>query len=270
MLTLTLLDPPSCRAAEVSLEAVDESTGVRTALTGIYSRSAAERSSADYSSALAARIKLTHGLSDWGSIGISTGISRDQDALEERNVWSSTTLAFSSHAYDFGTDYLFRYSGSIIAPTNSDSRKYLSYRGTFGLSGSISREFKAVPWFKSYALEINGGANRNFFKYDASLAGIPNTVSSGNAGVRIILDLNDVVSLSSSFVLEKSLKSNGSWNDTIYRNAVGANARITSSMDVNLSQSNRNRAFSYDYETTQIALYDYETTVYELAVTYQL
>ncbi|HYX36107.1 MAG TPA: hypothetical protein VE954_23645, partial [Oligoflexus sp.] len=178
--------------------------------TAIYSRSAAGSKSADYSSVLAGRFGIFYGLADQSSVALSTGFSRDQDAPEERNVWSSTSMIYSSRAFEVFPDYQLTYGGSLVAPTNPDSRRYLSYRGSLGLNASLGRELRGVAWIPGLLLALTGGANRNFFQYDSSIAGNPNTTYSFSGGIAAVARFNEFFQLDSGFLLERSRKSNGS------------------------------------------------------------
>ncbi|HET9235810.1 MAG TPA: hypothetical protein VFO10_01085 [Oligoflexus sp.] len=233
-----------------------------------YLRSAAGQDSAYYQSVAAIEFNLVHMLLDSSSFLLSTGVSRDLDALEERNIWSATSLAYISSPYEVAKNLEFRYRGTVVAPTNSESRDYLSYRGSVGGSASLTRSWKRLPIGKSLAVGLSGNASRNFFEYDASENGTPNTTVALGTGVSAALEVTDSVQLSGSYGLKKSRKSNDTWLDTRYEHKLAAGYSVSNQLALSVSQGTENRAYSYDAQTAQFALYDFQTTIYELAATY--
>lgn len=243
-------------------------SGFTPILSTSYLRSAADEDSAYYQSIFAAEADLRYTLPDSALLRLRTGISRDLDALEERNVWSSTSLAYLSRKLEIGNDLIFQYSGTVTAPTNSDMRDYLSYRGSLGLGARVARSWKALPVGKSLSLGLSGSGTRNFFEYDATKAGWPNTVIALSTAVSAAFEINDMFELSADYELKKPKKSNGTWVDTIYEHSIAAGVNLSKQLSVSVSESTENRAYSYDAQTAQFALYDYQTTMYELAATY--
>ncbi|HYX34972.1 MAG TPA: hypothetical protein VE954_17895 [Oligoflexus sp.] len=244
--------------------------GFTPSISTSYVRSAADEDSAYYRSIAAAEINVSYAVpNDKGILGLTTGLARDLEALEERNVWSSTNLVYTGHPIEIAQDLAFTYAGLVTAPTNSDMRDYLSYRGSTGLRSSLTRTWTALPIGRKLKTSVTGSAIRNFFQYDASQAGIPNTILALGASVSAALEINEMFQASGSFGLKKPQKSNGTWKDANYVHKIAAGVNLTKDMSVTLSETTENRAYTYDAQTTQFALYDFEATMYELAATYK-
>ncbi len=243
-------------------------SGLQPSVSTSYLRSAAGQDSAYYQSIAALEFKLGYSLPDSASLSLSTGVTRDLDALEERNVWSSTSLSYRSRAFGVAKDLNFRYSGTVVAPTNPDMRDYLSYRGSLGAAASLTRTWNGLPVGKSLKLGVSGTGTRNFFEYDATELGRPNTTIALGTAVAASLEVNDLIDLSADYGLKKSRKSNDTWTDTRYEHSVAAGVNLTDQLSVSVSESTENRAYSYDAQTVQFALYDFQTTIYELKATY--
>jgi hypothetical protein len=263
---LICLQAASAQTVTEKVEA--KPSGLRPSISTSYLRSAASQDSAYYQSIAAFEFNVGYSLPDSGSLSLSTGLSRDLDALEERNIWSSTSLSYASRAFEVAEDLNFRYSGTVVAPTNSDMRDYLSYRGSAGLGAGLTRTWNGLPVGKSLAVGISGSGTRNFFKYDASEMGRPNTTISLGTAVSAALEVTDMIQLSADYGLKKAKKSNDTWLDTRYEHTVAAAVNLTKQLSVSVSESTENRAYSYDAQTVEFALYDFQTTMYELAATY--
>jgi hypothetical protein len=256
-------------AAQILVEQKSEGkSGLHPALSTTYVRSAADKHSADYRSILAARVNTGYTFADRSKLSVSTGFSHDLDALEERNVWSNTTLSYSSHGMELREGLSASYSASVIAPTNSDMRHYLSYRGSAVLAANLTQTWMSLPLIKDFSFGAALNGSRNFFEYDASKAGNPNTMIELSPAINAAMTVNNIVSLSANYALSKARKSNGTWKDTTYRHDVSASASLNDQLSLTLSESNENRAYSYDAETAKFALYDFQTTVYSLTATY--
>jgi hypothetical protein len=255
-------------AQTVTEKAETKPSGLRPSLTTSYLRSAADQDSAYYQSIAALEFNLGYTLPDSGSLSLSTGVSRDLDALEERNIWSSTSLSYASRPFEVTETLKFRYSGTAVAPTNSEMRDYLSYRGSLGAGASLTRTWSSLPIGKSVSLGLSGSATRNFFEYDATENGRPNTMVTLGTAVAATLEVTDNIQLSGDYGLKKSRKSNDTWVDTRYEHTLAAGVNLSKDLSVSVSESTENRAYSYDAQTAQFALYDYQTTIYELAATY--
>ncbi|HYX32014.1 MAG TPA: hypothetical protein VE954_02795, partial [Oligoflexus sp.] len=104
--------------------------------------------------------------------------------------------------------------------------------------------------------------------YDSSIAGNPNTTYSFSGGIAAVARFNEFFQLDSGFLLERSRKSNGSLTEILYKHDVRMSANLNESMILSVGQATADRAFSYDYETTQFTLYDSQKTVYEFKTTY--
>jgi hypothetical protein len=255
-------------AQTVTEKTESKPSGLKPSISTSYVRSAADEDSAYYQSLATAKFSLSYTLEDTSSLTLATGVTRNLDALEEYNNWESTALSYSGKAYEVAPDLEFGYSGTITAPTNSEMRDYLSYRGSLGGELGLTRKWQELPFIKSVSAGISGSGTRNFFKYDASQAGTPNTTVALGTGFSAALEVNDAISLSGSYGLTKARKSNDTWVDTLYSHEIAAAIKLTENLSVSVSESNENRAFSYDAQTAQFALYDYQTTLYEIAATY--
>ncbi|WP_141732806.1 hypothetical protein [Oligoflexus tunisiensis] len=242
--------------------------GLHPSVSTSYLRSAADEDSAYYQSIAAMEFNLGYTLPDSGSLLLSTGVSRDLDALEERNIWSTTALTYASKAFDVADDLTFRYSATVVAPTNADMRDYLSYRGSLSAGAGLTRTWNGLPVGKSLALGLSGTGARNFFEYDATEAGWPNTMVTLGSSVSALLEITDMIQLSGNYGFKKVQKSNGTWQDMRYEHEIAAGIDLNEQLSVSVSESTENRAYSYDAQTVQFALYDFQTTIYELAATY--
>jgi hypothetical protein len=243
-------------------------SGLHPSVSTSYLRSAADQDSAYYQSIAALEFNVGYALADYGNIALSTGVSRDLDALEEINNWSSTSLSYASLPIVLAEKLRFRYSGTVVAPTNSEMRDYLSYRGSLGAGASLSRTWSGLPVGKSITVGLSGNAVRNFFKYDASEAGVPNTVVALGSALSASFDINDMIQLSGEGGIKRALKSNGTRMPSRFEHEFAAAVNLTKELSVSVSETTENRAYSYDAQTTEFALYDFRTTLYELAATY--
>jgi hypothetical protein len=255
-------------AQTVTENAETKPSGLSPSLTTSYLRSAADQDSAYYQSIAALEFNLDYKLSDSSRLLLSTGVSRDLDALEERNIWSSTSLSYVSRPFEVTETTKFRYRGTVVAPTNSEMRDYLSYRGSLGAGANLTRTWEGLPVGKSLSVGLSGSASRNFFEYDATENGSPNTVLALGSAVAATLEVTDNIQLSGEYGLKKSRKSNDTWLDTRYEHTLAAGVNLSKELSVSVSESTENRAYSYDAQTAQFALYDFQTTIYELAATY--
>lgn len=255
-------------AQTVTEKAETKPSGLSPSLTTSYLRSAADQDSAYYQSIAALEFNLDYKLSDSSRLLLSTGVSRDLDALEERNIWSSTSLSYVSRPFEVTETTKFRYSGTVVAPTNSEMRDYLSYRGSLGVGASLTRAWEGLPVGKSLSVGLSGSTSRNFFEYDATENGSPNTVLAIGSAVAATFEVTDNIQLSGEYGLKKSRKSNDTWLDTRYEHTLAAGVNLSKELSVSVSESTENRAYSYDAQTAQFALYDFQTTIYELAATY--
>jgi hypothetical protein len=255
-------------AQTVTEKADSKPSGLSPSLTTSYLRSAADQDSAYYQSIAALEFNLDYKLSDSSRLLLSTGVSRDLDALEERNIWSSTSLSYVSRPFEVTETTKFRYRGTVVAPTNSEMRDYLSYRGSLDAGANLTRAWEGLPVGKSLSVGLSGNASRNFFEYDATKNGSPNTVLSIGSGVTATFEVTDNFQLSGEYGLKKSRKSNDTWLDTRYEHTLAAGVNLSKELSVSVSESTENRAYSYDAQTAQFALYDFQTTIYELAATY--
>lgn len=244
--------------------------GINPSVTSFYARSAADENSAYYSENAGLNLGLSAPLGDYGSVGLETGVSRDLDALEMRNVWSSTTLSYSSPSYKVLMDYDLGYGLKATLPTNSDMREYLSYKGSLGSNVSFGRtlEVKFGPILDQISLGVGAEVVRNFFEYDATKAGKPNKTVNLTQNVNASARLFELVTASGGYAWSKALRANGSWTDPTYALNLGLSTTIAEHLTLSVTQTNENRALSYDYQTAKIALYDEQATVYTASATY--
>jgi hypothetical protein len=264
---LLCLQAASAQTVVTSIEE-NKPAGFSPSVSTSYVRSAANEDSAYYQSVAAMEFSLAYTLLDTSSLTLKTGVSRDLDALEERNVWSTTSLKYGSRKFKVADDLNFNYGVTVVAPTNSDMRDYLSYRGSLeGIAGFI-RTWNGLPFVKSLDVGISGSGARSFFEYDATRAGNPNSMLTLGSALSTSLEFTDFFSLSGSYGLQKVRKTNGTWTDMEYVHSFGASVSPTENLELSVSEKTENRAFSYDAQTAQLALYDFQTTVYEMAATY--
>ncbi len=255
-------------AQTVTEKVESKPSGLKPSVSTSYLRSAAGQDSAYYQSIAALKFNLGYSLPDSSRLSLSTGVTRDLDALEERNIWTSTSLSYASRAFEFAKDLSFRYSGTVVAPTNPDMRDYLSYRGSLSAGAGLTRTWNGLPVGKSLSVGVSGSGTRNFFEYDATENGRPNTLIALGTAVSASLDVTDKIQLSADYGLKKSRKSNDTWTDTRYEHSIAAGVNLTKQLSVSVTESTENRAYSYDAQTVEFALYDFQTTMYEIAATY--
>ncbi len=245
--------------------------GINPSVTSFYARSAADENTAFFTENVGLNLGLSAPLGDFGTIGLETGVSRDIDALEMRNVWSSTTLSYYSQSHKILKDYDLRYGFNATLPTNSDTREFLSYRGSLGTNVSFGRtlELKIGPVLDQIKLGFGAEAVRNFFEFDSTKAGKPNKTLNLSQNVNASVRLFEIVTASGGYVWIKGLRANSSWTDPTYALNLGLSGTIGEHLTLSLTQKNEDRALSYDYQTAKIALYDEQATVYTASAAYK-
>lgn len=238
-------------------------------ITSFYARSAADISSASYSENAGINFDFTAVSDHAGSLRLSTGFARDLDSLEMKNNWSATAISYSSQKFIVAECYGFTYGLTGVLPTNSDSRNFLSYRGSLGADVNLNREFpfKLGPVDK-IELGLSSGLVRNFYEFDASQGGSPNKTIAVQESAHVSLKLFEALTAASSFSWEKVLLANGSWKDPYYAADFGLSLELSKKLALSLNQTTEDRALSYDYQTTKIALYDEQITIYKAAASY--
>ncbi len=181
-------------------------------------------------------------------------VNRDEVKGGESSV-SNTSISLSQKLGSLNRDISAKASLGGVLPTNETDRKEKSYQGSVSLGGSLKGEFKLATI--NYSLK----GTRNIHEFTQSSDGSSNVQYSITNALSADFEFAKVWTLSLSGIAKVGWVYQGSTRQS-YGNEIALSNQISKSIALSAGLRNDGAAFKADGSTSNVKIYDQNTTVF--------
>ncbi len=202
-------------------------------------------------------VKLTEGL----SLSSRLIVTKEETSARDTTV-SNLKVSLKKSGPDIGRDFKSSFSVAGIAPTNEESRKRDRLQGAGALSAQIKGQATSIL---GVGVTLTGTQNSHEFTVNAE--GSPNLQYTLRGDLELDLELIKDWNISAAGYYRQGWTYNG-FERQNYGNEINLVHTVAKAWEISAGVANEGKAFKADGTSSNIKVFDQNTTVIQAAVTF--